>query len=538
MIEQSVRESAQDFAKEWSVAAEFSPLLKLDFTWPSLGLVDLLLLPLRGRSNLDQPAFRLLRGASAYLGMLAYECWSSFSEDVSLIVGERGVRLEAHDGPLLGGGDSFSVNIESALAKVLRELPSPMPVYSNQARQLSSEVPVVPLFAIGLFTGLCPYGSGPWSAATIDQFSEALPFTARILAAQCADFYTRVFPNETLGQVAELYLDGVLFPPPLTVEALPGIQAVERIAAFLEEYGIDAEKALPLFKNLALSPDEALSVSGLVFFAALSAQELPAVVIAAAQRKGMLMGMLRESMHAVRAHYRLGPDWLWEGRTDDAVLKLYQREQLLGMHPWVRLRAVSLKKPGVLDFVRECAKLDFAAAKHVLEKLVEETPGDIDLRLQRIFFDVIDGDVERAAAACRALITEPAAENDPRVLEFWGMSLLSQGNLEESLRHLERGYGSVGKAELEPDEALAGVVANDFALALIQAGRLEEALDVLKNAVKWDRCPLSALVNRYAVLATLGRIEEAADVQLKLLQLAPLDERVFHNTLSALKTSS
>lgn len=534
MIEDTVNNAAKDFSRDWSIVDKFAPVLKLDFTWPSLGVVDLLLLPLRGQKEFDESSIGVLRGASAYLGKIAYETWSSFCGDVSLTIGERGVRLEAAEGPLLEEGETFAVNIEQDLNKLFRDLASPMPVFANYARQISSEAPIFSLYAAGLCTGLCPYGRGPWAHAIPEEFSEPLQFTLRILAAQSADFYRRVFPDESLGQVAELYLDKFLIPPPLTAEQLPGVQSVECLGSFFEEYQIKPGGALPTLRNMAKMPDEAISNAGMVMFTAFSEDTLPKDILAAARRKGMLMGMLRVTMHAVRERYGLGEDWLHTDKLTRVDIPKFEREKLLGMHPWIRLRGDSIVKPGVLKFLRSAAELDYAAAKHELGKLVEETPSDIDLRLQKIFFNVLDGDAERAEHSCRALVTEPEAEDDPRVLEYWGVSLLSRGNVEEGLKFLERGFGFVGKSKLDPSESLAGVIATDFGLGLMRAGRMEEALGVLDMAIRWDRCPLDAMINKSSALAALGRYDQAAQIQLELLELAPLDYRIYHNTLAAL----
>ncbi|MCB0344794.1 MAG: tetratricopeptide repeat protein [Bdellovibrionales bacterium] len=537
MIEDTVDIAAKKFSEDWSVAGRFAPVLKLDFTWPSLGVVDLLLLPLRGQKEVDEASVNVLRGASAYLGKIAYETWSAFCGDVTLTVGDRGVRLDAGSGPLLREGETFSVNIEHDLTKLFSELTSPMPVFANYARQLSTEAPIVSLYASGLCTGLCPYGRGPWSSARLAQFSEPLQITRRILAAQTADFYRRVFPDESLGQVAELYLDNFLFPPPLTAEILPGVQAVESLGIFLEEYTIKPESPLPMYRNMARMPDEAASNAGLVMFAAFADQGIPADVLAITRRKGMMMGMLRATMHAVRERYGLGEDWLHTESLSKSDIPKFEREKILGMHPWIRLRGDSIIKPGVLKVLRSAAELDYAAAKYEFGKLVEESPSDIDFRLQKIFFHVLDGDAERAEKSCRALVTEPAAEGDPRVLEYWGVSLLAKGETEEGLKFLERAYGYIGKTELDPSESLAGIIASDFGLGLLQAGRIEEALKVLNMAIRWDRCPLDAMINKYSALASLERYDEAAQVQLGLLELAPLDFRVYHNTIAALMSS-
>lgn len=515
------------FVQYWTPYFGGVPLLRLDGTWPSLGIVDLLTFNLRGVAELSAPQRAHLRGAAAYLACLTAECWKAAGVDVALSLDEeRGIVITASGGRYLSEGQNFRVNVELELGRVLRNPPRDFPVLASFSRVISPDHNLVGLFGIGLATGLTPFGDGPWLNETPDTFQPFIEAVERVLARQCVEYYQAVFPREQLGQVGELYLNQLVYPPAVMGEPLPAQRAVRGLVRFQREFGFDEKTMLTLAANLARSPDELLSCAGLAYYAAATDGRLAPEVIAAAQIKGAYVGLLRRPMLEVREALGRRADWITqeERLSEDEVR--FDVEIRLGFLPWIvlpRRKALLPKNRPILDAL---AHFDYQRALSLLDSAIGESPGEIELRLQRASLLFLTGEFDAAHADLRELLAEPGCEENSQVLNQIGLCELTMGLQDDAATHLRLAYRYRDAKLDEPHK-----VANDYAWSLILAERFAEALPVLEEALATDPCPVTTLLNKAFALRSLGREAELVETEKRLLDLAPTDRRVFGNAV-------
>ena len=527
MIHPAIVHEAKTFAETWSLRHDEQPILKLDYRWPTVGVVDLLTQQMRGRAERTPIEDQILRGAAAYLSVLAHDSWSSFGTEVVVEDSPQGIVIRAVGGYNVSQLSPFSVAIEKHLRAMIARPTSPFSVLVGFDRPITPEQNIVSLFAIGLCMGLCPYGEGVWLDESVDSFSENIEKATKLLAVQCAEHYARVYPDEPWGQVAELYLNRLIYPPALLDEDLPAIRAVRSLLDFFTEFKVKEDGILKLASNLAKSADDTLANAGLMFVAALSKTIPPQDVLAAAQSKGMFAGLLRPGMLFIREQFKQRGDWLLQDKftTDDR--KRFEIEVSLNFLPWIKIPATRAGDKKLQGLLTALSVFDLDNARKFAETIGEETPGDIDVRLQRVYLDIIVGDHERAEKALKSIISEPGAELNAQLYDMWGLCDQTKGDLKASVSHHEQAYKTMDYNDVHHE-----AIANNYAWALMLNDRFSEALDLLSQTERRSRCPITIFLNKAYCYAVMSRFEESEKAQQQALHLAPLDIRVFANLMA------
>jgi len=530
MSEQQVQELARDFANRWSIRPAETAFLTLDFTWPSVGLLDLLTQHLRFKKELTAEDLELARGAAAYLSWLVGLCWRGFGATVELgCDAQQGVFIKATAGPKLSEGQVSSLFVEREILKILAAPTSPFKVFKDFRRPITPDQNIITLFALGACLGVSPYGEGPWSKEDPESFAPQVEKVMRILASSSADYYQRIFTDEPWGKVAELYLQQLIYPPALAAEELPGFSAAQGLLEFAERYKLGSATLLKLAANLARFSDETISNVGLITAAALTSSDLSVEILAAAQSRGMYTGLLRAAMLYVRNHFQLRDDWLLQSDYVEDDARRYQLEQQLYLLPWVKIPAARVRDKKLAAVLAALSVFDLENAIKFSDQYLAETPGDISVRIQRVYLDFLTGDVDKSEAGFRALATEPGAEISGQLYNLWGLCDLARGEVAAGRNHLEIAFRMMDHTEL-----LERGIPNDYAWALILNDEFDQALDVLNYAEARGDWTITSLLNKAFALSVLSRFEEADQVQSQLLRLAPLDFRVFSNEFSKL----
>ncbi|HQH25844.1 MAG TPA: hypothetical protein PLP17_00495 [Oligoflexia bacterium] len=526
MIDPNVSQIAACFKNEWNPRLSIAPALLLDDTWPSIGTLDLLTFPLRLVSDLPKEAETLLRGSAAYLALVIHKCWSLIADKVDAANMEEGITVTASGGRFLAEDETVRVNVEKTLRDCLENLPYPYPVISAFTRPISFDANVICPLAIGLFTGLSPFVEGPWAKMQSSEYAPALESILRELARQSADNYARVYPDEPLGQVAELYLHSLIFPPLMIGETLPATNSSQKIIEFFDQYKISRESILKLARNLARSADELFCCTGLVLYAALTEEMPPEDVIAAAQAKGKFMGLLRRSVIAVRDNRQLGPDWIESGLTGDSLYQRCSIENALNLIPWLYLSpqriAADAKQGNLTALLAALCDFDFSTATRVLEKLIEEDPSDIECRLQMAQLRVLAEEYEEAEGLCSNIASEPGADENPRLFDLWGMVALKRRNQTAACKYLKAGL-----AIKNMDPVLKSDMANNLGWAYILQGDFTTAIRYIDVGLETALCPVTLILNKVFALWRLSKHEEAGALRHRLFAIAPTDRRVF-----------
>ncbi len=526
MIDEEVRRIAEEFANRWSLASEIAPILLLDGTWPSIGVLDPLTAHLRQTENFSPSDGQLIKGAAAYLAQLAHDSWRAFHAEVHVGLGEQGIFIKASAGPLITPGQEFVVSVENSLKTLLRKPPLPFPVVGDFEREVLADYQLISLFGVGLCTGRSPFGEGAWALADDSVFKDNTEFVVRHLAVSSARHYSRLYHAEPLGQVEELYLRDLIYPPTMMNEKFPGELAIEGCFKFFEEFQISKRDALRMAHNFALSPDERFSTVGLALYAGLVESEPSAQIIATADRRGTFMGLLRPAMLLARERAGFRADWSTQDNFDTIDLLRIHIEQVLGLIPWVKLSPRRFRDKKLRPLIDALINFDFAEALSLNDKLVSEFPGDLDIRVQRVYLSIISGRLEEALKELPKLLSEYGAENEPMIFYLWGLCELGMERIPEAKVRFEHAFKLPAV-----DYAVRYEAANNYAWCLMLLEQYDEALAVTGEVIPIAPAPVTMLLNEAFILRTLNRFAEAEERKRRLLELAPLDSRVVHNLM-------
>lgn len=528
MIDEVVQDEIERFRRWWGPFLDVSPELALDDTWPSAGVIDLLTFHLRLRTPSDWSHSALIRGSAAYLAAMAARCWQDFGADANVTMGPTGVVLTAKTGPALSSGGSTTVHVERELKKLLRYLPSPFPVLGEFSRMIAIDQNVISLFALGLCTGLTPLADeGPWLDETPESFKAHVETATKRLAMTSADRYARIFPDEPLGQVAELYLERLIYPPALMEEELPALGAVGGLVAFFHEYGVPREAQRRLAHNLTLSPDELTSHAGFCVYSALLDGNPSAEIQAIVQGRLRSNGLYRNAMMLARTELGLEGDWIGKSEYTDEIGRRFEIEKLLGFLPWIAISKKKLKESfsnmkfqaaiaAAVDFDRE-------GAIQLVEEYLDSEPSDIEMRLQRIYLEAIGPESkERVYEMLRDLSSEPNADRDVRFNEMMATALFAREDVVGAKKHFKRAEECAAHQPFVRAE-----LRNNLGWMLMQNGEMQEALRAFDAALETVPHSVTYLLNKGHVLWQLGRSDELELLGNQLLRLAPTNRSVF-----------
>ena len=523
----SVEKLSADFVSAWSDYLSINPCLELDGNWPSVNVIDLLTFSLRFKKEIPPQFDSIVVGSAAYLAQMAAKCWRPAVETIEIVNTEEGITLIAKGGSLIPQSDQVKVCVEKILRKRLRDLPSPFPVVAGFETPILFDSSIISLFAIGLNTGLIPGLTGPWENLAPEDLQPLIEHATKELSRQSAEHYARLYPREPLGQMPELYLNKLIYPPSTMEEDLPLLGVLPDFLSYFDDYGFGRESIVKLAHNLAQSLDPLMSNAGLAIYIALSdAYPPPAELLAAAQSKGTLFGFLRRAVQLIRSHYNLPKDWVESGVIDEASEKRFAFEHSFRLIPWLHLPLERVKedaeKKELLPLIVALCDFDISEAKKLSKKLAEKYPGDIALRLQSIQLELLEGDFEKGDAQYQKLLSEPGADSDPRFFNYWGLCALQIKKEDIAARNFR---AALQISNVDPE--LRSEIANNLAWALMTKGDFGRALDAINLGLETASLPLTLLLNKSNILWRLGRYEEVQIIRKKLFKLAPGDRRVF-----------
>ena len=207
---------------------------RLDYSWPSLGFLDYYIYELRGLENTGRLEQGIVRSVASYIATLAYNCWQVFCQEVVVDIDAKGVFIAGKTKE----GQKFRVAVEEGLISILRNKNNKLSVLGKFERYVGSSDNVVSPFSLGVFLGLSPYGEGGCLDESLETFKDNIDAIVKLLARSCAEHYGFIYPDEPFGQVAELYLHNLIYPPTLMTEGVLVGEAVEGLAEFFKIYQV------------------------------------------------------------------------------------------------------------------------------------------------------------------------------------------------------------------------------------------------------------------------------------------------------------
>lgn len=261
MIDPNISELALGFSSLWNKLLEKHQRYHLDFTFPSVGNLDLFLQPLINKKEFVQKDMTHIIGASSYLGLIAHKCWSTFSntEEVNLSLIKNDVVLSIKGGDFQGKNEISKINITQTLKDILQNPTNPFPFFAKLKRNLPTNPKLISMFALGLFFGLSPYIEGSLRNVEEADFLKNIKLCLYNLSLSCAEFYQRIFPTEKLGSNPELYHNFLILPP-IGHEEKPYLSRnTHQLNLYLSKSNATKEEINQLLLNLSTFPNELIS---------------------------------------------------------------------------------------------------------------------------------------------------------------------------------------------------------------------------------------------------------------------------------------
>ena len=497
--------------------------LCLDETWPSIAVLDYATFELRGISEKTPEQELLLRSSAALIASLIYQSWENILDEVRVDLREDEIVVGAR---VFGSSDPderLEIRLEKELAALFERPPVNFSVTEDFSRILEPVDNFLGLFTLGICAGLSPLCTGLFPKRYGVKHLENVK---RTLGACSADFYAALYPEEKIGQVAELYLNDLIYPPMMMQEDFPAARAVSGLIGFLKDYGFSEKRRLQFLKNLSYSPDPLFSSAAIVVSSALTPWPVPEWLIALCEGKGRSMALFRPALALARKLLLERDDWIFQSDFGGKDVSEFRKEGLLGFLPSVQLSEERLAQKEdrelTLKLLRSLMRADFQNSVRFADDLIEKDPNDIEVRFQRVYLDILREDNDRAETRIRALMTEPRVEENPKFYYISALIAFMQGGTDYALKQLERAYKL-----REPGDFKCFEVLNNYAWTLLSLERVEESLIYFDEALKEGFSPLATRLNKRFALDHLGKTAEVKKIEQELIELNPLDRRVF-----------
>ena len=279
-----VEQKAQTFAATWNQALRQFPAYVLDGEFPSIGVIDRLLAPLRGQQKFNEQEEALLEGVACYCGVFVKNAWSCFPGNVEVRLfqeesSKRDVIVELKGGEILSDDQSQTIGVLSTLKRILSEMPNPLPVYR------ASSMPHAPFANMlsGLFAGICagasPFSNGPLLDLSDERQKEHEAAICEFLAQSLSRSFSRLYPLEELFGDPAFFYSYLTLPPDYAGDGPPLLLQTTGIFQKLEGLLDEDERRERLLLALVRSTDDLCSKVGYALLAGFQKRvESPAVL--------------------------------------------------------------------------------------------------------------------------------------------------------------------------------------------------------------------------------------------------------------------
>jgi hypothetical protein len=540
MIADEVIALAKNLQQELQVIFADQPRYQLDFSWPSVGVLDNLTFNLRGKEKLSDQEYALLNGVASYLAGMAHDSWILFSDSQTITLdlvrfeNERPqVIITVKGGEYLPSKEQFSVNVTRALETILRSPQIPFPHFEQATRPLHPEENVISPFALGLLSGLTPYGEGRWKELTMNDFQENIIKVVEHLSVSSAKHYATIYPNEEFGASPELYAAGVIFPPLYYNEPLPALRGVNGFFDFCNdsERKVSPAALRKLAKNLALSPDESCAAVGAAVIAACGDEEpfLENLLIVRAQSK---LERLRGATVVARDFLGKIPDWIELIGQDklDQALPIFSLERELGLIPFFRVPLQSLYHQEFYPLIRALAWSNLDEAEILSAGLYSEavTPYMFSYLLQGAYISFFKRNYEQVLNRLDLLsnyLQSATAYERALFFEIVGLVKFSLGEVEEAGKLFERSI-AIGSA------GMCQYAAEGMVQCLIRLEKSDIAFPMILKFLQDLPYSYNLKLLKISLLYSMDKKEAGNEELQKILSYGPMRREVFQLALT------
>jgi hypothetical protein len=505
------------FVAHWNQRTEDFPVLKLDYSWPSIGTIGLLAGILAGKAEKTREEETFIDVLAWYLGSVIQSRWEVAGIRSDLTYTKDGVEIAVASDKQLNAKLTLIVTV------LLKDLPFPLPVLTGYQREFPITSDIFTPVMLGLIIGDSSLMEG------VDESDENILKSKsedilKSLSRSTAQYYENCFPDEPLGQMAELYLAGQIYPPLGMNEAWPALSAVTELLNFTNALKASKTMLLSFAENALTVPNEQLAHTGMALYAALN-EKPTQKAIAHYESRRTLLGFLRPAMVKAQSLMTGASDWLISETLNPTEQQRYSLEAKLGFLPWIVMSnsvlAYRVKEPKINKLIKSLVNFDFAGAEGVADSLIELDPGNVDIRLQRTNLHLIAGELQQAELTLRMLASEPEAEEDARLYALWTKLDLRINSIEDAKRHFE-----MAMRFSSGDKELSLKIFNEVASDFILAG--EEAV-VAPYFERLRSADFLFLLNKFRALNLSEDTAERATILKKIAQLCPINTEIFYN---------
>ncbi len=533
MIEPQVEALAEEFTQFWGELFSHYPQYRLDYSYASIGTIDLILFPLRAREKLEARDLFLIAGAAAYLGKMAHDCWKTFAGPPQVrLTFEDGERPEMYlclsGGAILDSEEGMRIALCKALETVLCRPENPMPCFNRFAAPLTREGPRVEYFAAGLLAAVAPLGSGEYLKLRVEALGLNIDPAAKFLSQSLARHYEEIYPLDERFRQPDLFRDHLIFPPLGYDEPFPGMRAVAGLIDYAHAREMDLTELTEVCAELAKSPCERLAFPAFAIAAATCQNTVLDELRSLAEVLGVRAASLRPAV--LLARRMLGFKESWKDFAKDGDLEGASRslftEYFLGLiplcHPIIFDR---VEQPPLHSFIEQLcwSRMDEVLKAYDAQGIV---PGreTADLTLQIAFLDLFRGDTESSKGLLRRL--DSVSLDDPAtqfaLFELKGRVAENEGDFQAAKSFFERAITFDTFDTLRYTSVITWLSG-----MAISAREYETAQSYLEQALSHDALCVRARINYCLHLQSQQDLPGMEEQLKKLLFLAPNSPRVF-----------
>ena len=438
MINAEIKSRAEDFRMQCQQQFPPTPSMELDYSGPSLGLLSALVTELYLKAKSQSARSQWSSGLAAYVGILLHQCWQTFCDDVT-VTGERwpGVTIRG----TLYGGTQLVLPLEQILAEFLEQWPALVPSAQGSRRVCANDWGKLGTLFLALADGSHPaiikYGPVGETLPTKQFINRVTPELAKSAAA----YYRRLYPGESIGQSADLYLSQLINPPLHFNETIYGYQAALGLARYLHDHNIPTEQQQLLLKNLLLSTQEQFSIAASICLLAFTTG-IDELALLCQEVHGGVVAYFRPNICSLRQAFDLAGDWIKSHQFASEERQRFFFEKNTGLLPWVQFSvdyiADQISDPLFGSLLQALANLDSSQAYALIAQLESKQGHQPELLRQRAHLDLLHNCLPRALANCQACSILQEQQTDWLLLHNYGRCFLASDRPAQAIDYLQQ----------------------------------------------------------------------------------------------------
>lgn len=539
MIDPAVVSIAQEFIEAWSDKFKNYPRYALDLSWPSIGIVDKILIPLRYNQDFNELEHNTIVGAAAYIGGIIGGIWSNFPDrtiEASIALSKESdkteIILSAKGGRFLPRRQRYTIELVSSLKKILSNPLSPFPAFNFYSQPISPYDNIVSLFARGVACGCSPFGVGPWNDIPLKDMDPYLISMQTTIARQCATYYDKAFPSERIGRQAILYWHYLILPPLGFNEIFMGATMANGLNMFVQNNQYDKNDLIQLGINLAQTPDDMLSAAGFILASGLLTESPSDKYRAARETMGNRAIDLKPAIHFFKLKTE-GPKSTWLDsiylQEKDTTLARLQIEREQNLLPMLRLSNQTLTS--ISSYPIACALCFSQAnvARSLINFLAKKGRISIDYILQGIFLDILQYNLRNASKDIQEIVDIPISNPYTQSVRDEALGILAfyDKQYDKAITHLM----ATLPIAVEDLSRYTDIV-NYIICSHIACKKYEEALELTKTLLKRNPSSILSLLNQSFLLSVLKNNRDLNQELEHIARIAPMDNRVFMKVMT------